>query len=99
MTWRAPLRLVVARKLTSLTSKPAREGGMRPRRPHGEHTARPQRPADGLQSLRIIERIIGLADQALRPVVDIEQDRIERGSARPDHIGNIGLANVDARVL
>src|SRR6202048_4654987 len=72
---------------------------VRPRRPDREHTGRPQRPVDRLQPLRIVERVIGLANETFGTVVDIEQDGIERFRLRSYHLDDVGLPNVRAGIL
>src|SRR6202043_4231957 len=59
-------------------AKPPGKRAIGPRRPDREHAAPAQRAVDRLQSLRMIERIIGFADQRFGAVIDIEQDCIER---------------------
>jgi hypothetical protein len=80
-------------------AKPFGKQRVRPGRPHRKHAARPQGPVDRLQPVRIIERIIGFADQALRPVIDIEQDRIERARIRLNDIDNIGAPDAGPGIV
>jgi hypothetical protein len=72
--------------LTSLTSKPA------PRRRFAKGGVR------RLQSCRTVERIIGLAGQAFRTVIDVEQNGIEFRTVRADDFGNIGFPDAHAGV-
>ena len=80
-------------------AKPLGKCRMRARRPDREHAARPQRAADRCQSRQIVQRIIGLADQPLRAVVDIEQDGVERRGARCDHLDDVSAQNAGARIV
>ena len=103
MTWRAPPPLPVARMLTSLTSKPAPrkplcECRIGPGRPDGQNAARPQRGVRRLQPGWIVERIIGLAGQAFRTVIDVEQDGIELRTVGADDFGNIGFPDAHAGI-
>ncbi len=80
-------------------AQPFGKSRMRPRGPDREHAAPLQRPMDRLQSPGIIKRVVGLADQAFRAVVDIEQDGVERRRFRCNHLDDIGAQDARARVV
>ena len=79
-------------------AKPFGECRIRTRRPNRQHASRPQRAVNGLQSLHVIKRVIRLADQSFRAVVDIEQDRIESADVRSNDLDCIGFVNARARI-
>src|SRR6202022_1867074 len=80
-------------------AKPFGKCGIPPRRPDREPATRPQRPEDRLQSLWVVERIVGFANKALRTIIDIEQDRIERRGVRLNHVDDVRVADTGARIV
>jgi len=51
------------------------------------------------QAFVVIQGIVGFAAEALRPIVDVEQDRVVGLLAGADQLADIGFANRDARVV
>src|SRR5437870_11729909 len=67
--------------------------------PDRQNALRPQRRPSHFQSGQVVERIIGLADQALRTVIDIQQDRVERPRVRAHYVENVALQYARTRII
>ena len=72
---------------------------VRPRRPDRQHAAIAECGARGGKAGHIVEPVILGAAQALRPVVDVEQDRVKAGHCLPYQQADIRLVNCHARIV
>ena len=52
----------------------------------------------GAQSFEVIQPVIGFAGHPLRPIVDVEQDRVVSRSSGPDQIADVTFVDAHARI-
>src|SRR5687768_13439718 len=76
----------------------SREGDIGGGRPDGEHAAGPKRRLRRFQPVARIETVVALAGEAVRPVVDIEQDRVPIFAGLGDRDRDVGLDQANAGV-
>ncbi len=80
-------------------AQPLGEGRIGVGRPDRQDASRLQSLAGGRQALGVVEPVVARAAQALRAVVDIEQDGVVLAARLVDHPGDIAQAELHAGIV
>ena len=80
-------------------AEPVLEFPVFPRRPDREDAGRFQRAADDLEARVVVEPGVAVLGERTRPVVDVEENRVEAGGAFPQRLRHVAERDLHAAIV